>query len=393
MFRRFLAALMFVGGAAVIPSSPASAASSHEANLAAIIVADHNDARAAAGLEPLSVLEPLAGYTEVNSSNMASSGTLGQTDLNRVMADFEGATWAGENTAVMFEPATEATTLWLASTPHAETILAPYATHIFASVSCSTDGRLWATVMLMENIAAPTVGPSPPESTAPSAARCARPIEPFRSSPDFVAQQYRDFLGREPESAGIDYWVAEMENGRIEPTQLMAAFMNSAEFGGRIAPIVRIHIVGTGEVPKAAALRSSLAEADSGVGLSQIAARVLASPAGAATYGQLDDASFVAELHRQLFGRMPTAAEQADGAQQLANGLTRGALVADLANASEYRERSYAEVQVYMAYAAMLLRSPDSEGLQYWIGIVQDGGSIEALLDGFISSSEYRNRF
>jgi len=384
---------MLVGGASALPVSPSLAASvPQEDNLAAIIVADHNEARVARGLEPLSLLSPLSQFTDTNSETMASGFTLASTDLTTVMNNLPNATWAGENTAVMFDPATEATSIWLDSPGHAETLLAPYATHVYASVSCSADGRLWATVMFVEDVTAPKVAPAAPTASTGAEARCARPVEPFRSSPDFVAQQYRDFLGREPDEDGINYWVTEMENARITPTQMMTAFMHSPEFAGRVAPVVRVHIAATGQLPSAAKLKSTLAAAGDGLSAGQIADRALATPEGTAAFGDLVDEAFIHEAHRQLFGRPATSNELAGWTETLADS-SRGTVLASLANSAEYQERSFSAVQVYMAYAGMLERAPDAAGLKYWVEVLEDGGSVEVLLDGFMSSNEYRSRF
>lgn len=372
---------------------PTAASTPHGENLAAIIIADHNEARVASGLEPLSLLEPLSGYTDANSDTMASTGALARTDLTTVIDDMPTATWAGENTAVMFDAATEATGIWLDSEGHAETLLAPYATHVFASVTCSADGRMWATVMFVEDANAPKVAPPAPTATSGAEARCARPVEPFRSTPDFVAQQYRDFLGREPDAEGIDYWVTEMENDRITPTQLMAAFMNSPEFAGQIAPVVRVHIAATGQLPSASRLKSSLAASVDGGSIAELGDYALSTPAGIAAFGDLENEAFVHEAHRQLFDRPASSNELTGWIEALETSASRGSVLATLANSPEYQKRSYEIVQVYMAYAGMLERAPDAAGLEYWAGIIDEGASIEVLLDGFISSTEYRSRF
>jgi hypothetical protein len=393
MLRRLLLATLLVGGASALPIAPSSASTPQEDNLAAIIIADHNEARIANGLEPLSLLEPLADYTDANSDTMATTGSLARTDLNTVMAAMPSATWAGENTAVMFDAATEATAIWLDSKGHADTLMASYATHVYASVTCSADGRLWATVMFVEDVAAPKVAPPAPTATTGAEARCARPVEPFRSTPDFVAQQYRDFLGREPEDEGINYWVTEMENGRIAPTQLMAAFMGSPEFAGRVAPVVRVHIAATGQLPSASQLKSGLAARADGSTIGELADAALSSPSGVASFGALENEAFLHEAHRQMFGRRATTDELSGWIGALHASASRGQVLAALANSAEYQQSTSATVQVYMAYAGMLERAPDAAGLTYWAGIVEGGGSIEVLLDGFVSSNEYRNRF
>lgn len=392
MFRHISAVLLVVGLAAA-PNSPAEAVSSQTENLAAIIVADHNEVRAEAGLEPLSWFDPLSHYSVPNSELMAQTGAITHPNLNTVMEEFQSAMWAGENTAVMFEPATEATAIWMGSPAHAQVLMAPYATHIHASVTCSADGRLWATVIFLEDSAAPELAPGAPSTRVGADARCARPFEPFRSSPDFVAQQYRDLLGREPEQKGIDYWVIEIENGRLEPTQLIAALMNSPEFGGQIAPIIRLHIAGSGQLPSAQEMKASIALSKAGTTQGQLADQILASPAGIAAYGNLGNEQFVQKLHQQLLERPAPSEELDHWRAQLDAGMTRGALIANLTASPEFHRNSYATVEVYMAYVGMLDRAPDAKGLGYWAGIINDGGSLDALLHGFISSTEYRNRF
>ena len=41
----------------------------------------------------------------------------------------------------------------------------------------------------------------------------------------------------------------------------------------------------------------------------------------------------------------------------------------------------------------MLQRSPDADGFAYWVDQMDRGVSNAALIDGFIDSLEYRNRF
>ncbi len=76
MLRRLLLSTLLVGGASALPIAPSGASTLQGDNLAAIIIADHNEARVASGLEPLSLLAPLAAYTDANTDTMASTGAL-----------------------------------------------------------------------------------------------------------------------------------------------------------------------------------------------------------------------------------------------------------------------------------------------------------------------------
>jgi Domain of unknown function (DUF4214) len=42
---------------------------------------------------------------------------------------------------------------------------------------------------------------------------------------------------------------------------------------------------------------------------------------------------------------------------------------------------------------AMLRRAPDKDGLAFWVGYMRGGNSGLALINGFLASPEYRQRF
>ncbi|MDD2712560.1 MAG: M12 family metallo-peptidase, partial [Simplicispira sp.] len=64
---------------------------------------------------------------------------------------------------------------------------------------------------------------------------------PLPDPVDFVTQQYQDFMRRAPDSAGLTYWVGQLNAGASTRAQLVESFMNSAQYKGRLAPIVRLY--------------------------------------------------------------------------------------------------------------------------------------------------------
>jgi secreted trypsin-like serine protease len=48
------------------------------------------------------------------------------------------------------------------------------------------------------------------------------------STASFVAALYQNVLGRDPDAAGLDYWVAELETGRVSRNQMVIAMINGA---------------------------------------------------------------------------------------------------------------------------------------------------------------------
>ena len=60
---------------------------------------------------------------------------------------------------------------------------------------------------------------------------------------------------------------------------------------------------------------------------------------------------------------------------------------------AEYKGLTGREVYVTMMYMGMFRRSPEEEGFNFWVDYLDSGNSGLALIDGFLNSTEYANRF
>ena len=65
----------------------------------------------------------------------------------------------------------------------------------------------------------------------------------------------------------------------------------------------------------------------------------------------------------------------------------------EFSESREYEANSSNEVFVTMMYVGMLRRSPEEGGFSYWVNYLYSGNSGLALIDGFLNSTEYANRF
>jgi hypothetical protein len=63
----------------------------------------------------------------------------------------------------------------------------------------------------------------------------------FKTTRLFVMQQYRDFLNREGEEAGIEYWQKRIDDKDFTFAEVIHIFLNSDEFAGHVSPIVRLY--------------------------------------------------------------------------------------------------------------------------------------------------------
>ena len=58
------------------------------------------------------------------------------------------------------------------------------------------------------------------------------------------------------------------------------------------------------------------------------------------------------------------------------------------------KEEQYNSAFVTLCYFNYLKRDPDPQGLEYWLQALKDNGNdFTAVINGFISSGEYRSRF
>lgn len=227
-----------------------------ERALAAQITSDHNAARSSAGVAPLHEFDALAPYAGRNGETMRTSGQLGHSDIMALLDDFPQNMWAAENTLVMYNPASDAVGLWMESGPHAANLMETRATHLWVDVRCAEDGRMWVTTQFVERIvSASEPAPGPDETIvagATSDLRCPIAIGPFESADAFVAQQYEDFLGRGADGAGLEYWSGLLSTGQATPSEVILAFLDSAEFAGRIRPHAEAALLASSEFPSVA---------------------------------------------------------------------------------------------------------------------------------------------
>jgi hypothetical protein len=90
----------------------------------------------------------------------------------------------------------------------------------------------------------------------------------------------------------------------------------------------------------------------------------------------------------------PDAAGQAHWTSQLDSGaMTRGQVMLALSESDEFKASVGNETVVAITYAGMLRREPEKAGYDYWVGYLDSGNSLQAMVGGFPTTPEYRGRF
>jgi hypothetical protein len=207
-------------------------------------------------------------------------------------------------------------------------------------------------------------------------------------------QQYRDFLAREGDSDGVDHWASQVASNTTSRGAVIEQFLNSAEFGGVMAPVARLYFAYFLRIPDKNGLDFWVDFHRAGNPMESISNYFAQSTEFAMTYGALDNAAFVDRVYRNVLGRAPDAGGLAYWRDQLDRNLrTRGQVMLAFSESLEYSALTANEIFVTMTYMGMLQRAPEEGGFAYWVDYMDRGNSGLALIDAFLGAAEYRSRF
>ena len=231
----------------------------------------------------------------------------------------------------------------------------------------------------------------------------------------FVRQQYLDFLGREPDESGFNFWSEQIvtcgEDAICRETKLVnvsAAYFLSIEFqstGGLVDGLYRASFGRAPKyaefVPDAAAMANNIVVAR-GDWEGQLAANkrafidsFVARSSFRATYDGLSNAGFVDRLIANT-GVSFSASEREALVGSLANGSSRPEVLLRIAENEQFVNSKRNAAFVMMEYFGYLRRDPDPSGYQFWLNKLNEfqGNFIRAeMVKAFINSGEYRARF
>jgi Domain of unknown function (DUF4214)/Putative Ig domain/Ig-like domain from next to BRCA1 gene/Matrixin len=209
----------------------------------------------------------------------------------------------------------------------------------------------------------------------------------------FAMQQYRDFLGREGDSGGINFWTNYLNTGSGTRAQVIDNFFNSPEFQGTASPVTRLYFAYFLRIPDYEGLLFWVNQYRQGATLDSISQGFAGSAEFQSTYGSLNNTQFVTLLYQNVLGRAPDAGGLAFWVGQLNSGVTRGSVMLGFSESPEYKQASYNKVYVTMIYVGMLRRAPEQGGFDFWVNQMNGGASGLGLIQGFLAAPEYHNRF
>lgn len=238
------------------------------------------------------------------------------------------------------------------------------------------------------------------------------PIDDART---FVRQHYLDFLGREPDQGGWDYWTDRItqcgtdqqcvHNRRVE---VSAAFYIELEFQVTGSVIYRVYRASYGVLqsdPLIANISYAQFSADrpllvAGPQLPQSTIdyvnQFVQRPQFKSAYPDtMSNTEFVNKLY-DTAGLVPYTAERQQQITAMNGGKTRAQVLLDVIEIQEFKNREYNRAFVLMQYFGYLRRDADTGGYDFWLDVLTRlpaPNNFRNMVCAFITSSEYQLRF
>jgi YVTN family beta-propeller protein len=229
----------------------------------------------------------------------------------------------------------------------------------------------------------------------------------------FVQQQYLDFLARDPDQAGWDYWTGQITQcgadaacARRRRLDVSAAFFVELEFQETGAFVYRFYKSGLGRLPAFGEFLPDRALIVGGPNLEQnkqtFALGWVQRPAFLAKYPpaqtgpQFVDA-LLATVQQGSGVNLTAMRDALIGEYNAQSDATQGrARVARLvADAPAFQTAEFNRAFVLMQYFGYLRRDIDQAGYDFWLNVITNvqPGNYRGMVCAFVTSAEYQYRF
>jgi hypothetical protein len=248
---------------------------------------------------------------------------------------------------------------------------------------------------------------------------------PIDDAQFFVRQHYLDFLNREPDHAGLQFWADQITSCgtdavcvEVKRINVSAAFFLSIEFQQTGFFIYRLYqsAFGTGPSLGMSAFLADAQQIGNGVVVGQAdweqkleANRQAFTSAFAERQAFLDrypqsvtSEQFVDALNRNTGESLSQAERDALVADLTSGAKTRAQVLRAVAEDADFARREFNPAFVYMQYVGYLRRAPADppdnslDGFNFWLAKLNshNGDFVSAeMVKSFIVSGDYRSRF
>lgn len=225
------------------------------------------------------------------------------------------------------------------------------------------------------------------------------------SNPDAVEILYKAMLGRGSDPAGKADWVAKLNNGQ-PLTAIINGFCGSMEFGaicdayGITPGSVQVQQLSSQPlVEEEPVAKQTVTKTENNVTKVEIVnpsdtENAQLGTAVQAIYINEEKAKeFIGRCYRCILSREASPAELDSWISQMLNGTkTADQIARGFLFSGEFKDKNVSnEELVKILYRVYLNREADAEGLETWMQKLDEGTSLQALLDTFSKTNEFRS--
>lgn len=216
---------------------------------------------------------------------------------------------------------------------------------------------------------------------------------PFASASALVTQQYADILFRQPSSSDLTYWSSRVGES-WPPAQFVAHLASSSEADDRVHAVTRLYRAYFLRNPDQGGFTYWMNRRGDGQTLSRISSTFAGSSEFKNRYGTLSDAQFVDRVYRNVLGRAADSGGLSYWTRKLQGGTSRGQVMANFSQSSEYKAATKHGTAVVGLYATMLKRQPSADVYALASAALGNGSwTVTSLATQIWDSAEYSARF
>ena len=236
---------------------------------------------------------------------------------------------------------------------------------------------------------------------------------PLESPEFFVRQQYLDFLGREPDQRGLDYWSGQLRTCGSNPDclntrrmEVSAAFFIAQEFQDSGLFIYDLYQGALGRRPAYAEYSVDRRKVVGGPTLEAKKAAFATSFVECSEFIEQYPLTMTADVFVDALLRRAQQTSGLDLSGESSNLInlynsasnsseSRSLVVRSVVEGSRFKQTQYNSAFVLMEYFGYLGRNPDQDGYDFWLNILnhRDTNNYRGMVCSFITSAEYQRRF
>jgi trypsin len=210
------------------------------------------------------------------------------------------------------------------------------------------------------------------------------PFDPDATA--YITRQHLDFLGRKPTAAELTRWRATLSS--VPASTIIIDLQASAAWDANAGMNTRLYRAAFLRNPDTRGLDYWVRQRWAGRGPVSIADHFTKSAEFQSRYGSLDDQAFIALIYRNVFDREPDPGGRAYWTRKLASGVSRGRMLYELSNSSEYRRDTATLVRIITTRFGLLRQAPTASEITD-----SAGRSQRSLVDLLRTSYRYAARF